>query len=253
MTRPNTTHIAVIIDRSGSMMTCLDDTIGGFNAFLAEQRKIKNDVATMTLVQFDDQYQVDFKDRALVEVADLNKDTYVPRGNTALLDAIGKTIVTVGESLKAKSEKNRPSKVIMIIMTDGQENWSKEYTRTKIFEMITHQRDKYQWEFVFMGASEGSIKDAASYGISAGSTAHYTSSPQGTEQAFQGLSANMSNYRSSGDVKSAGLSANFFAGKNDLRVDPFDNGSLPQLIKTKLGVGKPDDDVSPDESDPQDR
>jgi uncharacterized protein YegL len=238
MTKPNTSHIVVVLDRSGSMRSVMRDTIGGFNTFLAEQRKLKDSRATMTLVQFDDQYQFDYKDRLLSDVSDLNEDTFVPRGNTALLDAIGKTIVTVGESLRSLSESERPSRVVMVVMTDGHENWSKEYTREKVFEMISHQRDKYAWEFVFMGADEKSIQDAHTYGFSAGSTAHYSSTSAGTQRAFKRLSTNMASYRSASDEDRVRLCSNFFDGSNDLTDENEKKTKFTAAVKTIAGTGQ---------------
>lgn len=248
MTKPNSSHIVVILDRSGSMLKVQEDTIGGFNSFLAEQRKLKNNAATMTLVQFDDQYQVDYDTRPLVEVPDLSKESFVPRGMTALVDAIGRTIVSTGEALKKKTEEERPARVVVVVMTDGQENSSHEYNMTRVQEMIKHQRDKYAWEFVFMGASEDSIKDAVSYGFAAGSTAQYSSTGDGTKRAFVSLSDSMSRYRLVDDGHVGAMASNFFDGKNDLTDENAKKiGDLKSATKTVAGTG-PTNDVDGDES-----
>lgn len=198
--KKDTTLIAVVLDRSGSMSSCRDDTIGGFNTFLSEQRKQPGE-ALITLTQFDDVYDIVYSKQNIKHTADLTEATYVPRGNTALLDAIGRTINDVGAQLKALPESERPSKVIFVIITDGQENASREYNRQRIMDMITHQRDKYNWEFVYLGANQDAITVATNYGILATNAVGYTSSGKGTRSAFSAASKSMSNYRLSSNQK----------------------------------------------------
>jgi hypothetical protein len=149
----NLTEIVAIIDRSGSMQSLRADTIGGFNSFVAEQKKAKGK-ALLTLVQFDDQYQIDYEGKDISDVSDLNEETYVPRGSTALLDAVGRTVNAVGARLSALPEEKRPGQIIFLIITDGQENCSKEFAAAKVKEMVKHQTDVYKWSFVFMGGGD---------------------------------------------------------------------------------------------------
>jgi hypothetical protein len=121
MTAENYTHIETILDRSGSMQVCWDSTIEGFNAFLSEQKKVGGK-CTVTQIQFDNEYEIHYHYTDIADVALISRETYIPRGGTALLDAIGKTIVRLGQELAAKPEYLRPSKVIVLIQTDGQEN-----------------------------------------------------------------------------------------------------------------------------------
>ena len=151
------TSIVFILDRSGSMQDCRSDTIGGFNAFIEEQKKVKADVCTMTLVQFDHEILTVFEDRPIAEVVELTTETFVPRGNTALLDAIGTTI-------KVTDAKKLDGNIVFAIMTDGHENASRTYTSPHIKDLIT-EREKGNWSFVFLAANQDAITSAAHLGI----------------------------------------------------------------------------------------
>lgn len=180
--------ITFVLDRSGSMSSVRADTIGGFNAFIEAQRKVPGE-CNASLVQFDDQYEIVYTAKPVKDAPELTAETFVPRGMTALLDAIGRTINATGKRLEAIPEADRPSKVIFVILTDGGENSSKEFTREKVFEMITHQKNTYQWDFVFLGANQDAISAGASLGIAAGSTMTYASNAVGTKHAFASASA----------------------------------------------------------------
>lgn len=184
------TDITVVLDRSGSMAFIADDTIGGFNAFIDEQKKTPGRAA-LTLVQFDHEYDFVHKAVAVGEVPHLTSQTFIPRGYTALLDAIGRAIVETGERLSGMAEGERPGYVVFAIVTDGQENSSKEYTRDKVLSMISHQRAAYQWDFVFLGANQDAIKVAGGIGIAAGNAMTYAANSQGTPMAFAAASAGM--------------------------------------------------------------
>jgi hypothetical protein len=177
-----TAKIAVVLDRSGSMQRIRDATIAGFNEFVAGQR-LAQGKATLLLAQFDHEYQVDY-DKPVADVPDLNADTYVPRGNTALLDAIGRTINELGASLSAMREADRPSKVVVVIITDGEENASREFERDKICEMVTHQREVYQWEFIFLGANLDAFSEGPKLGILAAASMQYSADPLGAIAMF---------------------------------------------------------------------
>jgi len=184
MTDKNLTEIVAILDRSGSMHCLTADTIGGFNAFLAEQKKAPGR-AKLTLVQFDDQYQIDHDGVDIQSVPDLNRTTYQPRGSTALLDAVGKTIVTVGERLAKTPEEQRPGQVIFLVITDGQENASKEFRDpAKIAEMVRHQTENYQWTFSFMGGGNAAFAQAAHLGFASNQTYLYPATSDGTHAVY---------------------------------------------------------------------
>lgn len=199
--RTDYVHIAVVLDRSGSMDSRRDDTIGGFNHFLSEQKR-QDGHATLTLVQFDHEYRVVNGFEPLVSVPALNRDTYLPRGSTALLNAIGRTIRDTGQRLAQMPDADRPAKVLFVIITDGHENASHEernqtlrFTKAQINEMIGHQRSKYSWEFVFLGADQDAIEEGASMGISSSSTMSYVPNSVGTQFMFNSVTAGTSRLR----------------------------------------------------------
>lgn len=192
--KENFASINVIIDRSGSMDKLTKDTIGGFNTFLMEQKAAPGE-AIFTLAMFSDYYSLMHDCASLSEVQPLNETTYKASGGTALLDAIGRTINATGLKLAAMKEEDRPSKVIFLIMTDGDENSSEQFAHAKIMEMINHQRDKYSWEFVFIGANQDAIKTGNSLGVQSTHSYNYVASAGGTKSAYASMSKGVSGYR----------------------------------------------------------
>ncbi len=184
--KENFTRIAIILDRSGSMESCKESTVAGFNEFIRTQKEIPGE-ATVKLVQFDDQYETVF-DKPLKECPELTQNTFVPRGSTALLDAQGRTIVGLGRELAALAESERPSKVIVVTLTDGLENASKEYNLAKIGEMIREQRDRYNWDFVFLGANQDAIATAAAMSIPLPSAMSYSTRKAGVVATMAAVS-----------------------------------------------------------------
>lgn len=163
---PNLTELVCILDRSGSMEAIRDDAIGGFNAFLDLQRAEPGETH-LSLVQFDDRYDVLFDNTPLGQVPPLTRSTFVPRGSTALLYALARTIDTVGQRLAATPAQERPAKVVVVVVTDGQENASRHITRQQVFGRIARQRSVYGWEFVFLAANQDAIAGAVSLGMHA--------------------------------------------------------------------------------------
>lgn len=211
----NKTDITVVMDKSGSMRSLLNDTIGGFNSFLAEQKEVPGE-ANLTLVQFDSKHRVVFDGLPLAEVKDLTEETYRPSGNTALLDALGVAINKVGQRLAATPENDRPGKVIFLVMTDGEENASHEFSKEQIKEMVEHQTNKYNWNFVFLGANIDSIKTATSIGFAAANTSNYDATSVGTRSAYNAISAGVKGIRSSRVNPPNG----FFGGRTNVGVEP---------------------------------
>jgi uncharacterized protein YegL len=166
----NYTHITMVIDRSGSMGSCWNDVVGGY-AEIVKENKEEAGKCTFTVAAFDTDYELieDFIDIKKVD----EKLTIRPRGGTALLDAIGKTIVSVGEKLAKMKEAKRPGKVIVMVQTDGEENSSKEFTKDAIKKLIDEHQAKYSWQFMFLGASLSSVNEARNWGFKASNSSVY--------------------------------------------------------------------------------
>lgn len=186
MSRSDLTDITLVLDRSGSMASVKAATIEAFNGFLQSQRTGAG-AAQITLVQFDDQYEPLYTARPLDAAPLLDAQTYAPRGSTALLDAMGRTIVTTGKRLREMPEHARPGTVLFVTLTDGLENASREYALEKINVLIAEQRDKYSWQFVFLAANQDAIATAASMGIKAGQAMTFAHSPAGARACLGAL------------------------------------------------------------------
>lgn len=181
--RENSTEMVFVLDRSGSMSGLAADTIGGFNELIEKQKKIEGD-AYVTTVLFDHEYEVLHDHVALGEVAPLTDKEYFARGSTALLDAVGRTIDSVGARLAAAPEEERPEHVVFVITTDGRENSSREYTAKQVREMVEHQQQKYSWQFVFLGANMDAVSEARNLGISAQYAANFTPTGRGVNRMY---------------------------------------------------------------------
>jgi hypothetical protein len=192
----NQTDIHFVLDRSGSMWDCKGDTMGGFNSFLASQREDPSGECCMSLHQFDHEYITTYANKSMMDVENLTDETFVPRGQTALLDAIGRTIKEISDS---------PSKKIIVILTDGEENSSREYTYKHISDLIS-MKEKDGWQFMFLGANQDAIQTASGLGIRAGGAMTYAQTPQNVDACFRGLSSAISRNRS-GEDKSVAFSA----------------------------------------------
>jgi hypothetical protein len=194
--------IVVVLDRSGSMESIRDDTIGGFNAFLGEQRKVEGE-CRLTLAQFDTDYELVHHNKPLAEIPALTRETFVPRGGTALLDAIGRTLNTVEtDILELEKQGAKPDKVYFLVITDGEENSSHEYSRDGdhgrpgVFKMIADRRNNSAWEFIFLAANQDAIQAGTSYGFAAGSSIDY--SQGSTSQAYGVMSNTIGGSRATG-------------------------------------------------------
>jgi len=188
-------EIVVVLDRSGSMSTIREDMIGGFDAFISEQQKLPGE-CSVTLTQFDNDYEVVYSGKPLKDVPGLD---LVPRGSTALMDAIGRTIGEVGARLKTTPEDQRPERVLFVILTDGAENASREFTKASINQMVTHQRTKYKWEFVYIGANQDSFAEAGQLGI--GIAQNFAANAIGVKGMSSDLSEGTRSYRGGGGYK----------------------------------------------------
>jgi hypothetical protein len=174
---PSTENLDLIflMDRSGSMRGSESDTIGGFNSFI-QREKAKGQNTRVTTILFDDQYEVLYKRKAIDDVAELTKKEYWVRGCTALLDAIGRTINTLDREID--------NNVLFVIMTDGLENASREFSKEQIRNMI----DSHTWEFIYIGADIDSYCEAGSIGIRMSNVANYRKSREGFEDVYCSVS-----------------------------------------------------------------
>lgn len=197
--KSNLTEVVFILDRSGSMYDLTDETIGGFNAFVDKQKQDEGETL-LTTVLFDDKYEILHNGVNIKNIAPMTTNEYWARGYTALYDAIGRTINDVGARLAATAESERPSHVIFVITTDGYENGSREFTQAKVREMIEHQTDKYNWEFLFLGANIDSRAVGTNIGIKATNTANFTASSVGVDSVFRSVDCAVSELKSVGTV-----------------------------------------------------
>lgn len=190
------THISVILDRTGSMEGIRDDTIGGFNSFLGEQQK-ETGQATMTLVQFDSQdpYEVIHQFTPVKDVAELTRETYVPRATTPLLDAIGRGINDLEQQISQLPDPGKPARVVFAIVTDGQENASTEFTREQILKMIESKEKESDWLFVFLSADLSSVEDARTYGMQDHRIMSYDKESSSVSAAWSSVNAHVSGLR----------------------------------------------------------
>ena len=191
------THISVILDRTGSMDSIRDDIIGGFNAFLGKQKQLPGK-ATLTLVQFDSQdpYEVLQQFGDLQQVPELTRESYVPRASTPLLDAMGRGINDLEARLAALPEAERPAQVMVVIITDGMENASREFRRDQVRKMIDEKSEVAKWQFVFLSADLDAIRDAESVGFKKGSTVMFSKTEAGTRDVWNKLGESTADFRS---------------------------------------------------------
>lgn len=197
--KKGSTELVFILDRSGSMAGLESDTIGGFNSMLEKQRDVEG-TCRITTVLFDDRYEL-VHDRIDIEaVSNLTEKEYYVRGTTALLDAMGRTIRKIGRIQKNTAEEYRAEHVMFVIITDGLENASVEYSAPKIKEMVEHQKEKYGWEFVFLGANIDAVQTAEHIGIRADRAADYVADGHGTRLSYAAMSQAVSDFRTKGFV-----------------------------------------------------
>ena len=188
------TEIVFILDRSGSMSGLEADTIGGYNSLIAKQKKEEGE-AYISTVLFDDECEV-LHDRVdIKKVEPMTDREYYVRGSTALLDAVGGAIHHIGNVHKYAREEDKPEKTLFIITTDGQENASSRYTYEKVKHMVERQKEKFGWEFLFLGANIDAIAEANKFGIKAERAVKYHCDKEGTAVNYRVLSETVSRVR----------------------------------------------------------
>ncbi len=191
------TDITVVLDRSGSMTPLIDETIGGYNTFLKGQKEAPGE-AKLTLVQFDTQYEFLETGVDIKGAKPLDSKRYVPRGATALLDAVGRSINEAGARFAAMDESERPELVVFVILTDGEENSSMEFTKDQIKSTIEHQTEVYRWSFVYLGADQDSFAEAGGMGIQAHKTMNISKNSRSMDLAYRSVSEKLRTARGGG-------------------------------------------------------
>lgn len=202
--KKNLTELVFILDKSGSMSGLEKDTIGGYNSMLEQQRKVDGE-CVITTVLFDNCYElihdrIDFR-----AISPITEKEYFVGGSTALLDAIGKTIHKIGTVQKNTAEDYRAEKVMFVIITDGEENASRHYSAMQVKKMIKRQKERYGWEFIFLGANIDAVETAGQFGIDADRAVDYVPDHEGTELNFRMMSETVAAFRECGAVPSACL------------------------------------------------
>ena len=195
------TEIVVVMDRSGSMLAIKDDMVGGFKNFLIEQKEV-DAPCVVSLYQFDDKFETVYEAVKLSKVESLE---LIPRGSTALLDAVGRSVALVQERHKKMTDSARPEKVVFVVITDGQENSSREWSREKIASVVKEVQngscdscghEKEGWQFLFLGANLDSFAEASKWGLNASSVANFNATKAGVGTAYNAVSRTLGNYRS---------------------------------------------------------
>ncbi|ADU01189.1 vWA domain-containing protein [Mycolicibacterium gilvum] len=189
MSNQNLTLIAFLLDRSGSMQSIKSDVVGGFDAFLAEQRAGDGD-CRVTLAQFDNEYEVVYRTVPVSEVPPLVLN---PRNSTALLDSMGKLITDTAAEIAALAEDDKPGSVIIAIMTDGLENISHEWSRPAIKSLVEQQTNEFGWEFLYMGADQDAVEVGKDLGVKAEQAVTYSRGK--SREAMAAMSGNVRGYR----------------------------------------------------------
>ncbi|MCR5784879.1 MAG: VWA domain-containing protein [Eubacterium sp.] len=220
--RENLTEIVFILDRSGSMSGLESDTIGGFNSLINKQQK-EDGEALISTVLFDDEAEVIHDRVPIKDVKKLTEDDYYVRGCTALLDAVGGAIHHIGNVHKYAREEDRPAKTLFVITTDGMENASRRYSFKDIKRMIERQKERYHWEFLFLGANIDAAEVAGEMGISRDRAANYNCDEEGTVLNYRVLEAAVTCARK---CKSADIATAFDGGdwKEDIDRDYENRG-----------------------------
>lgn len=220
--KENFIHVCFVIDKSGSMYPSTNDVIGGFKQIIEDQKKVKSGKCAISLFTFDGKVSCDFLGKDIEEIPEFK---YEPRGCTAMNDGIGTAIDKVGAWLNDMPESERPEKNLIVIMTDGEENSSHEYSLAKVQEMIKHQTEKYSWQFMYVGTDITTTKDADNLGISMSSYS--------TRKNY------MSNYKVISDAtKLYRMSAGSAAFKSECLSKSLESGSdkITTATENELGM-----------------
>lgn len=192
-------QIICILDRSGSMHALVEDTIGGYNSFIEKQKK-ESGKAEVTTILFDDKYEKITDSKDLQQIEKLTSADYYARGNTALLDALGKTIMEIAGKMEKENICPEKRRVLIMIMTDGKENASTEYNKATIKKLVEETTKNYGWNYIFMGANIDSMAEASSIGIRRDYAVNYSHDEEGVAESFGMMNKAASSMRKKGNV-----------------------------------------------------
>ena len=194
------TEIVFILDRSGSMAGLEDDTIGGFNSLIRRQRAQEGETLISTVL-FDNYSEVVHDRVPLDQIPEMTRDVYYVRGCTALLDAVGGAVHHIGNVHKYAREEDRPEHTLFVITTDGMENASRSYSYDEVRRMIERQKEKYGWEFLFLGANIDAAKEAKRFGIMEDRAVQYHCDSRGTGLNFEAMNDAMCDVRAARPIR----------------------------------------------------
>ena len=194
--KKNLTEMVFILDRSGSMAGLEADTIGGFNSMIAQQREEQGE-ALVSTVLFDHESEVLHDRVPLEKIAPMTRAQYRVRGCTALIDALGSAIHHIGNVHKYAREEDVPEHTVFVITTDGMENASHRYTTDQVRDMVKRQKEKYGWEFLFLGANIDAVSTAARYGIAEDRAANFRNDAKGQALVYEAMSGAVASVRAS--------------------------------------------------------
>lgn len=197
--KKNLTELVFILDKSGSMSGLENDTIGGFNSMLEQQKKVGGQ-CIITTVLFDNRYELLHDRMDLRAIRPITRREYSVGGSTALLDAMGRTIHKIATAQKNTAEDYRAEKVMFVIITDGEENASRYYSSVQLKDMIRHQKERYGWEFIFLGANIDAVETAGRFGINADRAVDYVADSKGTQLNYRMMSESVEAFRQCGVI-----------------------------------------------------
>lgn len=212
------THIIFVVDRSGSMFSIAGDMIGGYNEFIKKQKELP-DKCIVSFYQFDDVYETVFERENLQDVKDLTAETYQPRGSTALYDAMIRTIDSYGQYLANLKEEERPERILFITITDGFENASENRDVAAVRERVKHQKEKYDWDFIFLGSNIDAWDTSGTIGVAASATLQFANSKGSVSNAFNSLADGTSAYRACSAKMNYAFTAQDYADQEDFLAD----------------------------------
>ncbi|MGD9901570.1 MAG: hypothetical protein AB7S44_03430 [Spirochaetales bacterium] len=197
--KQNLTELIFILDKSGSMGGLEKDTIGGFNSLIEKQKSVAGD-ANITTVLFDNSYSVIHKRVPIKQLQPLTENEYFVGGSTALLDAMGITIEDISDEIADLVEDEKPEKVVVVTVTDGEENSSRAFNLSQIRKIVKEKTKKDKWEFLFLGANINAIHCASNLGIGAKMASNYSASTEGVKSNYASISKALQSYRENGII-----------------------------------------------------